>query len=115
MAEGWGMAVAPVQRLHEVALRSAGHELYLARAADGTAAGAAASVLTGTGVFLSGAVVLPAYRRQGLYQALVAARLAGARAAGKALAFTHARADTSAPLLLRAGFEELSRFQSFRP
>lgn len=53
---------------------------------------------------LGGAVTLPAYRGRGLYTAIVAARCRIARTHGATVALTHARQDTSAPILERLGF-----------
>jgi len=58
----------------------------------------------GTVARFSGAVTLPAYRGRGLYTAIVAARCRIARAHGATIALTHARQDTSAPILERLGF-----------
>lgn len=57
-----------------------------------------------------GGVVLPSYRGRGLYRALVHARLAHARARGIAIATSHAREATSAPILEAIGFETVCRF-----
>jgi uncharacterized protein (DUF952 family)/GNAT superfamily N-acetyltransferase len=58
----------------------------------------------GTVARLAGAVTLPAYRGRGLYTAIVAARCRIACAHGATLALTHARSETSAPILERLGF-----------
>jgi len=46
----------------------------------------------------------------GLYRALVQTRLAHAHARGSTLATSHAREDTSAPILEKIGFETVWRF-----
>jgi predicted acetyltransferase len=58
-------------------------------------------------------VVLPAFRRRGLYRALVASRLGYAAERGIPFVTSHARASTSAPLLERLGFETVCEFQLF--
>ncbi|HZI05184.1 MAG TPA: GNAT family N-acetyltransferase, partial [Archangium sp.] len=60
-----------------------------------------------------GGVVLPAFRGRGLYRALVTARLRYAAEREIPFATSHARANTSAPLLERLGFETLCRFPVF--
>lgn len=114
MARGWGGDREPLDRVHAIVLndpRSA-HRLFLARV-DGCAAGVAGYVTTGTSAYQLGAVVLPQFRSRGVYQALVRARLRHARALGLALATTHARAETSAPILNRLGFATAFRYSVF--
>lgn len=108
---GWGdRDSGPAGVANQVALRDPDrNRLYLARC-GGEPAGVAASVMFPRSVYLLGAVVLPAFRRRGLYRALVAARLADAAATGRALATSHARATSSAPLLAKMGFTEVARF-----
>lgn len=110
MASGWSLDAAPLRIANLAALAdpAQSHRLYLARH-RGEPAGVAASVLFARSVYLLGAVVLPAFRRVGVYRALVAARLAEAAAAGRAVATSQARAQTSAPLLARMGFTEVTR------
>ncbi|HEY5935608.1 MAG TPA: GNAT family N-acetyltransferase [Kofleriaceae bacterium] len=104
MAEGWSSEPQPLADAHALILRSyPNHRMYLARVA-GEPAATAGQVLFERSTYLLGAVVLPRFRRRGLYRALVAARLADARAAGLALATSHARASSSAPLLAKLGF-----------
>jgi GNAT superfamily N-acetyltransferase len=55
---------------------------------------------------LWGAVTLREYRRRGAYRAVLAERLRLARARGATLALVKGRAETSGPILLRAGFAE---------
>ena len=63
--------------------------------------------------FLIGGVVLPHHRGRGLYRALVLARLRHAHARGIALATSHAREATSAPILERMGFETVCRYPRY--
>ena len=59
-----------------------------------------------------GAATLPAYRRRGIYTALVDRHATTARAAGARLLTADANAD-SRPVLERAGFQALVRVQGF--
>jgi N-acetylglutamate synthase-like GNAT family acetyltransferase len=80
---------------------------------DGEPAATAASVLFARSVYLLGGVTVERFRGRGAYHALVATRLAHARAHGIALATTIARADTSAPILEQLGFERICRFDNY--
>lgn len=107
MAEGWGMKdVAPVETSHRRALEMPGdvHRLFLAKF-RGRPAGVGGYANCGRSAYLLSAVVVPALRQQGIYRALVAARLADAAASDIAVATTQAKADTSAPILAKLGFE----------
>ena len=55
---------------------------------------------------LWGAVTLPAFRRRGGYRAVLAERLRLARDHGAELALVKGRAETSGPILRRAGFTD---------
>lgn len=114
MATGWSTDPAPLARAHDVMLATSSvHHLFLAYCGDEPAA-AAGYVRFERSAYLLGGVVLPAFRRRGLYTALVRARLGHAAARGIALATTHARAQTSAPILERLGFETICDYQMFR-
>lgn len=107
MADGWGMKdVTPVETSHRRALEMPGevHRLFLAKF-RGRPAGVGGYASCGRSVYLLAGVVLPDLRKQGIYRALVAARLKDAAASGITLATTQAKADTSAPILERLGFE----------
>ena len=86
--------------------------LYVARAGD-QPLGTAAAIDVDELVYLSGAAIRREARGRGGYRALIAGRLAGARARGIARAGTHAREQTSAPILERLGFETLFRYRMF--
>jgi GNAT superfamily N-acetyltransferase len=62
-------------------------------------------------IYLTGGVVLPAYRGRGIYRALIAARVADAR--GARFVATHARSHTSAPILERMGFRTAAAYRVF--
>jgi GNAT superfamily N-acetyltransferase len=83
--------------------------MFLARW-DGEPAAIASYVTFPRSAYLLGGFVLPRFRGRGLYRALIQARLADACARGIALATSHAREATSAPILERLGFATICRF-----
>jgi hypothetical protein len=95
---------------HERALATSEYELFLARI-DGVPVGTAGSVLKPRCVYLVGGNVIPTYRQRGVYRALLATRLARTHAP---LAVTHAREETSAPILERLGFESMFSARMYR-
>ncbi len=114
MAEGWGVDPGPLARAHDAMFAQAGRrERLFVATLGGEPAAAASYVAFPRSAYLLGAVVLPRFRRRGLYRALVEARLADARARGIALATSRAREETSAPLLERMGFRTVCRFPVF--
>lgn len=58
-------------------------------------------------VLLGGAATLPEHRGRGIYSALVAKRLADARADGRTAAVVQAARSTSAPICAKLGFREV--------
>ena len=64
-------------------------------------------------VLLGGAATLPEHRGHGTYTALVAKRLADARADGRTAAVIQADRDTSAPICAKLGFRELCGLEIF--
>lgn len=113
MAAGWEMSPAALAPVNEAILGANGPlEMFLARW-DGEPAATAGAALHPRSIYLIGGVVLPAFRGRGLYRALVAARVAAARARGIELATSLARADTSAPILERMGFTTYCSFDSY--
>jgi len=62
---------------------------------------------------LGGAGTLPDHRGRGLYTALVARRLADARADGRTAAVIQAARGTSAPICAKLGFKELCGLELF--
>ena len=113
MAEGWSVDAGPLAVVTaRVVEHGAPHHLFLARV-DGEPAATASAVLFPRSIYLLGGVTLPRFRGRGAYRALVAARMAFAHEAGVRLATSHARSDTSAPILERLGFETLCRFDNF--
>jgi GNAT superfamily N-acetyltransferase len=113
MAAGWNIDAAPLAAMHARILEHGRpHYLWLARI-DGEPVATAASVVSARSVYLIGGVTVARFRGHGAYRALVAARLAHARAQGISLATSIARADTSAPILERLGFERVCRFDNY--
>lgn len=103
-AAAWSTAPDEVQ--HDAMRRSLGREL-VAFVADDLGAGA---ILLREGYgYLVGTAVTERARGQGVYRALVAARLTHLRARGLEYAVTQARETTSAPILEHLGFETLFR------
>jgi GNAT superfamily N-acetyltransferase len=113
-ADGWGFSDrAPFAAANAAALADPErHHLYLATV-DGEPAATAACVMFPRSVYLLGGVTRERFRRRGLYRALVAARLADARARGIPLATSNARAETSAPILARLGFEPIAQLTNY--
>jgi GNAT superfamily N-acetyltransferase len=64
-------------------------------------------------VLLGGAATLKDYRGRGLYSALVARRLADARADGRTAAVIQADRRTSAPICAKLGFREICGLEIF--
>lgn len=109
-AEGWAMDAGPLAAVHRRVLEHGPpHQMFLARY-DGEPAATASSAVFARSVYLMGGVTVTRFRGRGLYRALVVARMA---AANVPLAISHARADTSAPILARLGFETLCRYDNF--
>jgi hypothetical protein len=89
---------------------------FLARI-DGEPAGSARSIYSEHGVFLIGGAVASAFRRRGVYRALVRARWDDAVAVGTPALVVEANPSTSYPILLRFGFEQvcvIHRLEDFR-
>lgn len=114
MAEGWQADPVQLDVLHRrmLAAPAGRNHLFLARL-HGEPAAAAGSADLDRAVYLMGAVVLSRFRGRGLYRALVQARLAHGAARGFAVGVSIARADTSAPVLARLGFETIAPIVTF--
>lgn len=82
-------------------------QIYLGRL-DGQVAACVVSRIEPTGVvYLRNAETRPEFQRRGIYRSLVAYRLAVARAAGCTAAVVQAQTRSSAPILLKRGFERV--------
>lgn len=80
--------------------------LFIAYVA-GRIAGSAVAVPSNRGVLLGGGTVATWARGKGLYRALVRTRWEYAAARKTPALVTHANSNTSYPILLRLGFEEI--------
>lgn len=113
-AQGWGADRAQVDDVHRQILAAPDRRQHMFVALHrGEPAATASYVAFPRSAYLLGGVVLPAHRGHGLYRALVAARLAHARARGIVLATSHAQEATSAPILERLGFTTVCRFARY--
>jgi len=114
VSEGWGGPLGALGDYHRDALADPrqAHRLFLALV-DGVPAGAASGIIFERSMYLLGGVVLPRFRRRGVYRELVAARARVAQSLGLPLLTTHAMMDTSAPLLAALGFDTWIRFSTF--
>lgn len=82
--------------------------IYLGRI-DGTIAACVVSHIEPTGVvYLRNAETRPEFRNRGIYLSLVAHRLAVARSRGCSAAVVQAQTRSSAPILLKRGFERVT-------
>lgn len=114
MARGWGFEPAANAALHARILAAPGRRYHLFVAYHrGQPAASAGYFAFARSAHLLGGVVLPEHRGRGVYRALVQARLAHAAARGLALATTHARESTSAPVLEHLGFTTICRFPRY--
>jgi GNAT superfamily N-acetyltransferase len=111
-AAGWSFD-ADVLRRQQQHIFAEGRYRFFVAYCDGVPAAAASYVPFARSAFMMAGVVLPASRGRGLYRALVQARLAHARARGIELATSHAREETSAPILEKLGFETVCRFAMY--
>ena len=118
LAAGWETSAAEqaelarcLQRVLEVG-SGRRHRLYVAWC-DGVAVGTGGFVVQQQldAIYLTGGVVLPAFRGRGIYRALIAARVADA--GGARFVTTHARSHTSAPILERMGFRTAAAYRVF--
>jgi hypothetical protein len=81
---------------------------------DGVAVGAAGLTVAGETLRLWGGAVVPEARHTGAYRALLDRRLREGVAAGATMALVKGRVETSAPVLLRAGFEAYGQVRALR-
>jgi GNAT superfamily N-acetyltransferase len=93
---------------------STGSEFQVVAYLAGKPVSAAGCTLHGEVAQLWGGITLPDARRRGAYRAVLAERLRLARAHGASLALVKAKPDTSAPILLRAGFTDYGQQRRYR-
>jgi hypothetical protein len=106
--------------------RPAGEEVLAAAAArlqddyrvlalrDGHPVGSAGLVVAGDTLRLWGGAALPEARHTGVYRGLLDHRLRAGRDAGCRLALVKGRVETSAPVLLKAGFGQYGEVRAYR-
>jgi hypothetical protein len=81
---------------------------------DGVPVGSAGRVVAGETLRLWGAAAVPSARHTGVYRALLDHRLRAGVGAGCRMALVKGRVDTSAPVLLRAGFRQYGEVRAYR-
>lgn len=81
---------------------------------DGELVGCAGSTIAGDSVRLWGSGVAESARHTGVYRALLDHRLRAGAAAGARVALVKGRVETSAPSLLRSGFERFGEVRAYR-
>ena len=81
---------------------------------DGAPVGTAGFRVAGASMGLWGGGVVPSARHCGAYRALLQRRLQDGREAGAVLALVKGRVETSAPVLLRAGFAQYGEVRAYR-
>jgi GNAT superfamily N-acetyltransferase len=106
---GFGGALPPDERIEENAARDAatvpaGVGGRVVAYVDGRPAGSGGVTMVDGVARLWGGAVVPSARGQGVYRAVLAARLSYAVAHGAAIALVKGKADTSGPILRKAGF-----------
>jgi len=118
MARAYGLPVDVMRLFNEIVAGSADRirtRVYFA-SLDGDTPVAwsyLAYVAESPTVLLGGAATLEEYRGHGVYTALVAQRLADARADGRTSAIVQADRKTSAPICAKLGFRELCGLEIF--
>jgi GNAT superfamily N-acetyltransferase len=106
---GFGGNLPPDERIKENASRDAvtvpaGDGGMVVAYVDDVAAGSGGVTMANGVARLWGGAVIPAARGRGVYRAVLATRLAYAAAQGATMALVKGKADTSGPILRRAGF-----------
>jgi GNAT superfamily N-acetyltransferase len=81
---------------------------------DGVPVGTGGHVVAGDTLRLWGGAVLPEARHTGVYRALLEARLRAGVGAGCRMALVKGRVETSAPVLLRSGFQQYGEVRAYR-
>lgn len=109
----WGGTETQARSTLASALASPSRAFFLA-SAQGRPIGIAGTLVGQGSAYLTSAGVLPDARGQGAYRAMVAFRLDALSRAGIPFAVTHAREQSSAPILERLGFRTEFRYQVHR-
>jgi hypothetical protein len=111
--EVFGGSPADEEALALSAARLDGESRYLALR-DGRPVGSAGLTVVRDTARLWGGAVVPAARHTGAYRGLLDLRLRDAASSGATLALVKGRVDTSAPVLLRAGFQRYGEVRAYR-
>ena len=111
---GFGGALPPDDRVEANAAKDAaavpaGEGGMLVAYVNGLPGGSGGVTMVDGVARLWGGVVVPSARGQGVYRAVLDARLSYARAHGATMALVKGNIDTSAPILRRAGFAAYGR------
>lgn len=109
----FGGSLADDESLGLAASRLAHEPRYLALR-DGVPLGTAGHSLAGEAIRLWGGAVHPRGRHSGVYRALLDVRLRAGVEAGCRFALVKGRVDTSAPTLLRCGFQQYGEVRAYR-
>jgi GNAT superfamily N-acetyltransferase len=115
---GFGGMLPPEDRIEANAARDAatvpvGKGGMLVAYVDGLPCGSGGVTLADDVARLWGGVVVPAARGQGVYRAVLDARLSYAVTHGATMALVKGKVDTSGPILRRAGFTAYGREQVY--
>lgn len=114
MMRGWDLRSTVLCDYNAHVLRESGRQnpFFIARLA-GEGVGVASYYRFDSSIYLVGAVVLPKFRKRGVYRSLVRARQAHAHNSGVSLATCHAMVESSAPVLAKLGFQTVCNFTSY--
>jgi hypothetical protein len=115
----FGGAVAPEERIADNAERDsatvpAGEGGLIVAYASGTPAGTGGVTMVDGVARLWGGAVMESARGQGVYRAILAARLEYGAAHGATMALVKGRVDTSGPILRRVGFTAYGQERIYR-
>jgi GNAT superfamily N-acetyltransferase len=116
---GFGGEAPPDERIEENAAADAatvfaGQGGMLVGYVDGLPAGSGGVTVVDGVARLWGGVVVPSQRGQGVYRAVLGARLAYAADHGATMALVKGKVDTSAPILRKAGFSAFGQEPVYR-
>jgi len=119
MARAYGLPIEVMRVFNEILaaaaerIKSRGYFAYLEGNDKPVAWSFLAYIPDSPTVLLGGAATLEEHRGHGLYTALVARRLADARADGRTAAVIQADRNTSAPICAKLGFREICGLEIF--
>jgi GNAT superfamily N-acetyltransferase len=119
MAQAYGLPIEVMRVINEILaaaaerIKSRGYFAYVNGTERPVAWSYLAYIPDSATVLLGGAATLEEYRGQGIYTALVARRLADARADGRTAAVVQADRNTSAPICAKLGFREICGLEIF--